>query len=351
MSSTRFVFISGAKRHADYAGALFDLRQSTGQDRNATTDPLWFASSATGSKRRPWTVLKLENDRPVGAVMLREQTRYGIPLGYYFGCDAAGDEFVIAPPHIRQSILFDCLEAFMGKHRSVIVSIAGCVDYSQAAWGRMLYGADLGTARYRVPLLETYEKTLQQFGARTRRNLRHHLRQAHQQQVQFQGSLSVAERAEAASHLLLRSDYSMSAATLAEYLATIARTPDNFASGMRSASGEWLSCVMGWREGGRTYVFFQLNHAAHRRDSLSTTMRAFLMQNERTQGSEELVLVSYSSRLMEGGCVRDPRHDLLLARPSWRLALLKLTAPYFRKYKHRLRTLLASESTATRFEI
>jgi hypothetical protein len=345
LNESNFILLCGSKRHRSYAEALFALRRETGQDRNASTDPLWFASNAEDSKRRPWTILKMRHGKPVGAVLLREQVRFGVPLGYFFCCDAAGDEFVIAHPEERETCLRDCLSALLNSRKSSIVFLATELDRSHAGWGELKYGANQGAARYRLPLKSSFDETLKQFGARTRRNLRYYLRDLDRNQIVFRDDLTPAETAEATTHLRGHSDYPVSEEALSENLAAIERTANHFSVGLRSADGEWLSCMMGWRDGRRTSVFFQMNHIGHHGFSLSTAMRARFIQHEIARGQSDLIFVSYSSKVIEGGCADDPRYDLLLARHSWRMALLRAMTRRLKAKDHRLSACILGSAT------
>ena len=66
--------------------------------------------------------------------------------------------------------------------------------------------------------------------------------------------------------------------------------------GLRSRSGEWLSLAGGWQEEARATLFFQLNNdKEHSSASLSTVLRAYLVEMLIDQCVKELVLWGGSS--------------------------------------------------------
>ncbi len=335
-----FTFLRGLKQHTVFAEQIYALRRRTSQHGNASSDPVWFATNSVDSNRRPWTVLMFEAGELVGAVMLREQVRYRIPLGYFFACDAAGDEFVLAPKAERESCLRHCLEAFTRRMPSAVIFLATQADYSKCGWQELKSGSATGVALYRLPIKRTLDETLAQFGSHTRRNLRYYARNVLRDGATFVPRLSMAELAEATTQLHPASDYPIPKQGLKAIHAAIGRLEDGFSAGLRAADGQWLSLLTGWRENGRTSVFFQMNRASMRKASLSTAMRALLLEHEIALGTEDLVFVSYTSEVIERGCAKDVRHDLLIARPSWRLAIIARLAQRL-PADHRLRVCVA----------
>jgi hypothetical protein len=332
-----FKFLRGLKQHTAFAQTLNDLRTATGQNGNACTDPIWFAVNSVDSRRRPWTVLLFEDGVLAGAVLLREQMRFRIPLGYFFACDAAGDEFVIAPSERRESTLRLCLEAMTARKPSAVIFLATLSDYGNAGWRELKRGSGEGTALYRLPIKSTWDETLQQFGSHTRRNLRYYSRNAQRYGAIFVPELTTAESREAAFQLQPKSYYPIPARGIEAIERAIERVDGGFAAGLKSPTGEWLSFLTGWRSGGKTSVFFQMNHLDFRKASISTAMRALLIQHEIERGTSDVVFVSYTSEVIERGCANDIRHDLLIAKPSWRLMLITWFASRHLPVEHRLR--------------
>ena len=75
-------------------------------------------------------MIMLRGGEVKGAVLLREQMRFRVGLGYLFACDAAGDEFILAEPGQRGECLRLCVYALLQKFPSWIVSIASRSDHS-----------------------------------------------------------------------------------------------------------------------------------------------------------------------------------------------------------------------------
>jgi hypothetical protein len=346
MQNREFVFLCGLGAHRTHAQTVLELRKTTAQDGNATTDPVWFAINTEDSSRRPWTIIMMEGGRAVGAVLLRESIAFGcVPLRYFFASDAASEQFVIAPEGEREETLRLCLEALVKRVPSAIFMLVTGPEHSRVDWGPLMQGTHRDNARYRLYLEDSMDNTLKQFGTRTRRNLRYYMRDLVNAGATFHGSLTREETLMAARELSAHCDYPVSERQLMENLSVIARTPNSFVAGLRAADGEWLSCMMGWRQGKKTSVWYQMNHSEHRNASICTAMRSFFMDHEVRQGqSTELVFVAYTSKVIEGGCMEDPRHFFLLGEKSWRMSLLQMMVERTKPAEHRVRMCLVNES-------
>ncbi|SNT18312.1 hypothetical protein SAMN05421770_1055 [Granulicella rosea] len=333
------MFLKGPEAHASHAVTLNRLRCATGQDGNISTDPLGFATSSVDWGRRPWTILLKEDGQPVGAVLLREVVQSRIPTGYFFASDAVGEEFVLAPAAERESIFRRCIEALVQRKPSAVIFLGTQADQSHLGWKELKYGAGKGEVRYRLPIRGTVAETLREIGTHTRKNLRYYATSALRAGMVFYPSLRPEQMQDAVASLYPKCDYSISERGLAAILNAMGRLEGGFSSGLRSATGEWLSVAMGWREGGTTNVFFLMHHTGYRKASLSTTLRSFMVTHEVERGSRELIVVGGANAVVGRGCVPDIRHDLLLGRPGWRLALTiwigRRLSP-----KHRLRQFL-----------
>ena len=334
--------MSGERPLRKYADALFALRIRTGQSGNPTTDPVLFAVSSTEAKRRPVAILMKRGEELLGAVLLREQMRYGIALRYFYACDAAGDEFVIAPPLERERCLLSCLETFGRRVPGGVISLATQAKYRMFGAGQ-LSSAGEGVAQYRVRLSETMDRTLAQFGSHTRRNLRYYPRNLLKRGCTFHPDLTAKQGAEASEQLVAYAEFGMTPRLMEAQREGLARTTGSFAMGIQSETGEWLSYVAGWRQHGQTSVFSQMNHGGHKGDSLSVAMRGLLLEHEVERKQEYLAFVSYTNKFFERMCQEDVRYDLLIAHKGWRLRALMFMVPKLLKPEHRLRQLLTMQ--------
>ena len=317
-----FLFLQGLEEHVAYAPILNDFRRSTGQHCNASTDAMFFATSSIDWGRRPWTIVMLEDDRMVGAVMLREAVKCSIPTGFFFASDAAGEQFVLAFPSHYKEILELCIKAMIQRKPSAVIFLETKANHSQANWGELKYGSAQREVRYRLPIYQTVDETVRELSTRTKKNLRYYVVSARRAGMTFHPTLSHKQRQEAVTSLHSFSDYRISEHGVSAILEAVDRTQHTFAMGLQSATGEWLSLAVSWRDGGTTYVFFLMHHLGYRKASLSTTMRSLIVNYEVERGSDELILAGGTGVVIGRSCVPDICHSLLLARRSWRLALV-----------------------------
>ena len=343
---TEFMIIRGERRHLQHRAELSKLRRTLSLDHNVTSDPLWFAISCTEAKQNPVTILLKRAGQLVGAVMLREQTRFGIPLGYYFACDAAGDEFIVSAPGERAACLRQCLDILMRSCSGAIISIASRgISVDDLSSVRAVAES---ASRYRLELKATFDKTLIQFGSHTRRNLRYYARNLLKINCRFLSELTQEEIQAAARELIRHSEFGMTERLLNSNIQALREVSGMFAMGLRSPAGEWLSLLAGWRSENKTYILFQMNHTGYRKYSLSTAMRSFLIRNEIAAGSRDIIFVSYGNKYFEGGCTEDIRIDLLVSKDTWRMRAFTALAPRILPPEHRLLLLLrASEPNRT----
>lgn len=339
ISDSKCIVIKGEREHFRYAQSIVDLRHKLSLDGNVTTDPYWFAISCTQASQTPVSVLVERDGELVGAVLLREQARWGVPLGYFFACDAAGDEFVISRPGERTTCLRQCLDALLRKSPSAIVSIATRKRFDLDGWLYLKAEAQ-GAAKYRLVLKATLDETLGQFGAHTRRNLRYYARSLLKKGCTFHPCLSDQQDQEATNALLLHPEFGMTKELLKVNRTALSGVAGNFAMGIRSEEGQWLAYLSGWRSERRTYVLYQMNHTGYRKLSLSTAMRGFLIQHENALESKDISFVSYGNKFFEHGCSIDLRFDLLVAKNSWRMRAFALVASKTLPPDHRLHPLL-----------
>ena len=147
--------------------------------------------------------------------------------------------------------------------------------------------------------------------------------------------------AKAVFALQTKADFPKSRNHLSETLAAHGRTPGHFAVGLRTANGQWLSVLLGWREDGTTHVFFQMNDITQPHSSISTALRSLFLQDEQARGTSEVRFVASTSSLMENGCVEDRQFIVLLAKRTLRKRLIASIANAFLRNDHRLRMALS----------
>jgi hypothetical protein len=173
-----------------------------------------------------------------------------------------------------------------------------------------------------LPLAATLEETLARMGRHTRRNLRYYRRRLETDL----GATFVPCVAMDRTQFMEVNRCSMY--PVADDLAgwrydSMGRLPGALFVGVQANDGRWLSLVGGHRRGGMTEIVWQMNRAGLPRYSLSTAMRAYLLEHEIALGTKQLEF--------EGGTPHSIRHsfahvqsvDVVVLRRSLRGWLLR----------------------------
>jgi hypothetical protein len=149
-----------------------------------------------------------------------------------------------------------------------------------------------------VPLEDTYDATLANFGKHTRRNLRASRRHAEAKL----GYTFVADPVMSKEEFLAFnrvSTYPVSDELAAWRHDAMKLLPGGLFLGIRSCGGEWLSVIGGRRHQNGTFVEWQMNRADMTGFSLGTLMRSHLLEYEVQRGSKRLYLVGGTSHSMK----------------------------------------------------
>ncbi len=311
------------------SGPLRSLRVRTGQQDDVTTDPEWFVSMTIASKRIPWVVELFDGEELVAAMLFAERLVSGFPSGYLKADGAFGEEFLICPPALSATYMPMLLGKLFDQRSVSIAHVAQSVN-AETAFAHLPDETGIEVewkprpSHYRLPLRASMEETLAPYGVRTRRNLRYYLRKSRSEGCQFLSELNGEERLEAVSSLTDRVTHNLSIKATLLREKTMQATREAFALGMRAADGSWLSYLTGWRRGQRTFVYWQMNHVTSGNSSISTAMRAFLMEKEIARGTKEIVFVGGTSLVLMRCCEEDLCVDLIARRRSLRSRLLSL---------------------------
>ncbi len=285
------------------------LRRTHAQDRDMLTDPAWFLSRTRLWGNRPEIVLAEQAGEPVGAVLLYRRQARLVPLRLIKGGNRAGDGLVIAAPGRRAEIVQAAVRHVLTNPWVQMAFISMRGDGPAATRARLTRAVST-----HLPLAGGYEAALMRFGRRTRRNLRYYRRQAEEAGVEFVAQLTPEQSLEAVQHLHISSAYPVQTGSAMRLEAAIRGTPGALAMGLRRR-GVWLSYVSGWRQAEGTYIEWQLNDAEAGTLSLSTVMRAYLLEHE-AHTAPQLVFVGGSSAGLGRYCTPAYCTDLLIARPG-----------------------------------
>jgi hypothetical protein len=279
------------------------------------------------------SVAEVTADDVRGAVILYEYRMLGRGTGVFAGDDSTGQRAVIAPKHLRAQVAEAvCHELVARGALAVMLTYEGTMggtsagenpDSPTAAWKMAMRGRS-------VPLYLTldtsYETTLASLGKHTRRNLRYYRRRAEcETGCEF---VPLVEMTRREFIEINRASINPVPAALANWrYDAFSGSPGMLFAGVRASDGRWLSLIGGRRHRQITEIDWQINLDGLPRLSLSTVMRAYLLEHEVGLGTETL--------MFSGGTPHSMRHsfacvdvvDAMVLRQSAGARLLRALAP------------------------
>jgi hypothetical protein len=273
-----------------------------------------------------WRMLLVYSVVQLEAVLfLQEATLLGVPTGYFRGHNAKGEILIVAESGKEENWLAAALKLLLQRHRAFLVLLDRQTPgpATLALSGAFHLRSDSIDQFWELPLAETFDTTLATMGRRTRRNLRHALRQVEQNGWQFHPALSMNELSMALHELRSCSTRPTSEITAERRLRYAAGIPNPMAMGLRDAEGRWLSCIAGSTTANATNVIWQENCAGYPQDSLCTIMRALLLRHEIERGAHLIRFIGGTNALQEHLCKPSESRRLWLGRPGMRLGLLR----------------------------
>jgi hypothetical protein len=292
---------------------LIELSQRTGQAGVMDALEVWLGAP-TASTKIPCLVLVGTRDATHpgtaaddldGAVLLYEYTFAGRGTGVFATDDLNGERTVLAPAGMRAEIAeIACRTLLENGAKVALVALTGDTEaarrpVTEAGPACRIAIRKRLVPRY-LPLAATFESTLATLGKHTRRNLRYYRRKLEADMaVQFVARVQMDREQFLAMN---RASINPSPDDVAAWrYQSMAQLPDPIFHGLRSADGRWLSLVGGRRQADAVDIDWQMNLAGLPRYSLSTVMRAFLLEYEIAQGTRKL--------LFEGGTPHSMRHS------------------------------------------
>jgi hypothetical protein len=93
--------------------------------------------------------------------------------------------------------------------------------------------------------------------------------------------------------------------------------PGGFLIALRSRSGELLSVVGDWRQGTTTVLHHQMNAAGYEKDSLSTVMRSYFLENEIQRGTRTVIFYHGTNDTISHAFEAETTRDLIVRRKSF----------------------------------
>lgn len=252
-----------------------------------------------------------------GAVLLYEYRVLGRPTGIFATDDVTGHRTVIAFPESRVEVAEQACRTLLRRGAlMLLVSLDGApvVGKGAASPGTRQAAADepLCSRAVRVrniprdlKLETTLEATLAQMGSNTRRNLRRYRKRletnlgAHfvpEAEVGLDEFLELARNA----------TNPIPVTEAAWRYNALQASPGRMLLGVKAQDGRWLSLIGGQRNGTTTELEWQVNRGDLPHYSLSTVMRAYLLENE--------IALGMSRVMFKGGTPHSMRHSLIESR-------------------------------------
>jgi hypothetical protein len=244
----------------------------------------------------PKVVVLRHDDHVCAVVYAKERKVFGIPTGIIYVDSGIGDT-VFTKNRDHVSVLLKAIKTLLSVRRVRGIRLTLPAEHPMLSELRDRVGHlgldydETGAMRHRVlPLGSTYESFLKNIGAKTRRHIRYYRRRFEADGNVYVEHLPLIDFLQAASTLMLDEVVGADRDLLPRAGGLIASAEKPLLAGLQSKSGEWLSVLGGWHDGGRAVVFMQVNSdKRHPQYSLSAVMRSYLVGSLIDRGINELV--------------------------------------------------------------
>jgi hypothetical protein len=265
-----------------------------------------------------------------GAILLYEYQVSGFGCRVFVADYHGGDRTVIAPPQFRAQIASLGCGALLARG-ALAVQLTYQTELS-APEESFVHAANRNSRWWRassirvmhgyVPLEDTYDATLANFGKHTRRNLRASRRHA-EAKLGYTFVAGPVMSKEEFMAFNRASTYPVSDELAAWRYDAMKLFPDCLFLGLRDKNGQWLSIIGGRHHQNGTYVEWQMNRADMTAFSLGTLMRSHLLEHEVKRGSKRLYLVGGTSHSMKFAFGTEHFVDLVTLRRALPAFLLR----------------------------
>ena len=308
------------------------------QKDEAMLDPQFFLASMTKGWG-PRVVAVYNAGDLVGIMYTKERVISGIPTGIVYGDGSLGGILLSNPVHQQSAfrVATEMLLASPGIRGLRLLVLRSSGEYDavrQLIASRSVDGgcssvennyAPLWKIHDHLPLTATYEQFLEGLGSTTRHNFRYYRRRFEASGNTFMEILSMDEFRAVARELRPKSKFTAQSA-LADFencldMVTATRRP--LAVGLKHRDGKWLSVLGGWYRPGGAVLRFQCNYDVDfNADSLSTVLRAYLIEHLIRLGLKELVIWGGTRAPLSRYVSNPPTIGVRLDVPSfaWRAA-------------------------------
>ena len=319
------------------APVLTELAQRCGQPGAMHWLP-YFLDKAVSGLRSPYLVLLLRPEQGENeslsaenleaAALFFEYRLFGLRTGAVSTGDAVGFSSIIARKGQRTEVAAIAARALVDRGASIVLATYEGPNEIPATpllagWPGVQFAVRRRRVGRTLRLLPTMEATLAQMGKSTRFNLRYYRRRL-EKQVPCE---YVPDAAAALQHADLHeiNEDSLNPVSAEEFRRRVqaaSQLPGSFLTGLRDADGRWLSLIGGWRQGGSTVLFWQMNTRGWEKHSLGTVMRSFFLEDEIKRGSKRLLIYGGTPHPMRHAFAPDTVSDLVIRQPGLRATVL-----------------------------
>ena len=298
---------------------LRDVEGPLCRENQAMVDPEFFLPTMSKGWR-PRVVAVYSAGDLVGVLYTKERVISGIPTGIVY-CDGSLGGMLVSNPEHQQEAFSVAMEALLAAPgiqgaRLRILRFSGELDaVQQLIASRSLDGQFSPIERNASPvwkyhahlqLADSYEQFLGGLGSTTRHNFRYYRRRFEAAGHKFVEHLSMDELRSAALELRPKSKFTAQSklAGFERALDMVAATHRPLAIGLKHRDGQWLSVIGGWYRRGGAVLCFQCNYDCDfDADSLSTVLRAYLIEQLIGQSLKELVIWGDTGAAIVAVCI------------------------------------------------
>jgi hypothetical protein len=292
------------------------------------------------------------------AVLLFEYRVFGIPTGAFSTDDWGGFRTVVAPETEREAMSAMAAEALLRNGAQLALISYGHLPHVGSAVAPSLNLPVLWASRKRnkamtLLLKPTLNATLATLGKSTRFNLGYYRRRLHAAtQCEWIGDIRGLLTEHELDAINRASLNPIQPSELRMQYKSACTLPGGFLLGLRSAQGQWLSLIGGWRQGDVTVLYWQMNAAGYEKLSIGTAMRSYFLEHEIQRGAKKLIYYGGTPHSLGNSFVREEVTDLMVRRRSLHGAALQgvgrvlaLLRPYVRINSQLVQTIGSDELT------
>ena len=180
--------------------------------------------------------------------------------------------------------------------------------------------------RHVLLLPNSYTGFLDSLGRQTRRNMRYYRRRADQAGWSLVTNIGAEDLAKAIQALYpIRMNGHPYRLEIGSFLQTWKSVPNGFCSALVGADKQWISLVAGWAVGGTLFIHLQLNHGAYAKDSVSTVLRGYLIENAIEAGFQDIQWIGGCQGGLSKYCIHDEVLHLIIRKGGF-YSLIQLGA-------------------------